>query len=319
MGELPPNLKQWMRFSPSDEKVMDFLRSKITGNDREVDFIYEAQNCGWEPWDLRNLCLFWWYICGIKLDYPEWWLFLPQDRNGKRSKRSTNAGFWKVTGQPKKIMSDSGLIGKKNFLVFYTGTRPGNITHWVMHEYCTTLKELDGTLPGQKPFVLCRLSYKQKKSVTDPKFNFAGTAVSSPTTAFEVQAEATTTPQIFNETISTTTPVDCGDICFWAHAAENQLGEDAATEEDLNLEMISELLQNPVDFEILTPSSTSLLNRSTAAKSFEECFFESEIASALASPEIFPKLNFDCTTSNAMPLGNCNHVSYNAYISKSEV
>ncbi|KAG2708692.1 hypothetical protein I3760_05G203900 [Carya illinoinensis] len=265
------------------------------------------------------------------MEYPEWWLFLPQDRNGKRSKRATNAGFWKVTGQPKKINSDSGLIGKKNFLVFYTGTRPGNITDWVMHEYCTTLKELDGTLPGQKPFVLCRLSRKQKKSSTDPNFNFAGTAVSSPTTALEVQAEATTPPQIFYETISNTTPVDCGDKSFSAHAAENQLGEDAATEEDLQLEeMISELLQNPVDFEILTPSSTSLLNRSTGSSPtttnslLEEFFFESDIASALASPasdltKIFPHINFDGTTSNAMPFSNCNHVSYNAYTAKSEV
>ncbi|KAG7980501.1 hypothetical protein I3843_05G185500 [Carya illinoinensis] len=290
---LHPNLKKWLRFSPPDEQVIELLWSKITGNDHEVNFIFEAQHCRYDPRDLRDLCFNRLQECGIKMNYPEWWLFLPIDRNGKRP-RATDTGFWKGTGNPMEIKSKSGLNGRKNVLVFHEGDRrqgnQGKRTDWVMHEYSTTLAEPDGmTHPGLKPFVLCRLFCKQKKRVTDRNTNFAGTAVSSsPSTAFQVQTEATSTPQIFYETISTTIPVDCGDKSFSAHAAENQLGEDAATKDHLLVEsMISEMLLN--DFEILTPSSTSLQNRSTGSsptttESFLEEFLEFEIASGLASP-----------------------------------
>ncbi|XP_041009898.1 NAC domain-containing protein 62-like [Juglans microcarpa x Juglans regia] len=81
-------------------------------------------------------------------------------------------------------MSDSGLIGKKNFLVFYRVRCPGKKTNWVLHEYPKTLKELDATHPDLSAFVLCHLSYKhEKKSIKDPNFNDAGPAVSSPATS----------------------------------------------------------------------------------------------------------------------------------------
>lgn len=74
-------------------------------------------------------------------DDEEWYFFSAPNRkyaNSARVERTTNAGYWKVTGKDRPILDScrKEVIGVKKHLVFYTGRGSDGVkTSWVIHEY----------------------------------------------------------------------------------------------------------------------------------------------------------------------------------------
>ncbi|KAJ9188604.1 hypothetical protein P3X46_003945 [Hevea brasiliensis] len=139
------------RFHPTDEELVNhYLRLKMLGYDDRVQEIPEVNVLNFEPWQLPDI------------QHPEvvisnnsndqvWYFFCPRNykySNSNRANRTTNAGYWKVTGKDRKI-NENGI---KKTLVFYQGRPKGVKTNWIMHEYNPTF-----SFQTQRDLVLCKL------------------------------------------------------------------------------------------------------------------------------------------------------------------
>ncbi|XP_010029939.2 protein NTM1-like 9 [Eucalyptus grandis] len=166
MSILPPGF----RFHATDEELLLlYLKPKILGQPEEhySNIIPEIDVCESEPWQLPAMFdrkfnrkeLF--FYCRVKRKYV----------NSRRSDRTTRAGYWKVTGKERAILSEdtNEQLGIKKTLVFYEGRVPqGKRTNWVMHEYHLNSKFLGGNhAKGEMlPYVACRIKNKKDKKLT---------------------------------------------------------------------------------------------------------------------------------------------------------
>ena len=102
---------------------------------------YFSGKSSWQSGDLK-----WYFFCPTERKYP----------TGVRTKRTTECGYWKATGNDRSVLYNGEVAGKIKTLVFHTGRAPkGDRTDWVMHEYRLESKDLanrgvpqvDDTLP----------------------------------------------------------------------------------------------------------------------------------------------------------------------------
>ncbi|KAK8674367.1 hypothetical protein V6N13_112659 [Hibiscus sabdariffa] len=162
------NTVEGFRFHPTDEELIEFLQIRTSDRDSLVQVIDEVPDiCLWEPWQLAessNLQTgdrLWYFIYSPKYKY----------RNSKRINCTTQEGFWKPTGNARKIIDPETrkLIGTKKTLVYYKGQcndKNKIKTCWVMHEY--ELKAEPNSIDAdQKTFNLCKLKKRVDVLSTD--------------------------------------------------------------------------------------------------------------------------------------------------------
>ncbi|XP_059628907.1 NAC domain-containing protein 91-like [Cornus florida] len=246
-------------FRPTDKELVDyFLRFKINGDERKVSEIPEVDICKFEPWDLPD-------FSKIKSNDNQWFFFCPTDWkyvNGQRVNRATEHGYWNSTGRDRMIKSGKSVIGKKKTLVFYTGrARNASRTHWVMHEYYAS-KELYGTKPGQRSFVLCRLFKKhdEKQDDVTEGSNYCveveeNVVVPSPVTvtAQDTQLEAETPvmraqPSSNSENLLSHTPLpaEFDNNIRISNDAEDEVVDKSFMQPDSDLEQMLEMFCGPM-------------------------------------------------------------------------
>ncbi|KAK8639413.1 hypothetical protein V6N13_137794 [Hibiscus sabdariffa] len=158
------DLVKGFRFHPTDEELIEYLHIKTFDRDSLVQVIAEIQDiCEFEPWELPGRSALqtgdrlWYFMYPPKYKY----------RNSKLISRTTLEGYWKPTGNARKIINSEtrSEIGSKKTLVFYKGqcnNKNKNKTSWVMHEY-----ELNATVETDQPFKLCKLKEKVGQSSRD--------------------------------------------------------------------------------------------------------------------------------------------------------
>ncbi|MFQ6665228.1 hypothetical protein Gotur_032028 [Gossypium turneri] len=164
------NTVKGFRFHPTDEELIEYLLLETFGVDRDslVQVIDQVPDiCQWEPWQLAE---------GSKLQTGDrlwYFIYAPtyKYRNSKRINRTTREGYWKPTGNARKIIDPKTgeVIGTKKTLVFYKGQcndKNKIKTCWVMHEY--ELVAAPNSIDiDQKTFNLCKLKKRVDISCTD--------------------------------------------------------------------------------------------------------------------------------------------------------
>ncbi|KAJ6879299.1 protein NTM1-like 9 [Populus alba x Populus x berolinensis] len=141
-----PSAPKGYGFHPTDEELINhFLKLKMMGGyDHEVAIIAEVNVCNSEPWELPGLS-------EIQSNDTVWYFFSPRNykhSNRKQAKRTTKAGYWKLTGKDRIIraMSTGEEIAKKSL--------------WFSIRVVFLMES------GPKDFVLCKLKKNSDDNLT---------------------------------------------------------------------------------------------------------------------------------------------------------
>nr|CAB3492744.1 unnamed protein product [Digitaria exilis] len=156
-----------VRFQPTDEELIFYLRLKHAGREMPVDFFKEFDVYGAYPEKSRD-------VCGVVNGF--WYAFSPRDRkykNGARPARSVfeadgrQLGYWKSNTKlaPVRRRADGVQIGTVASLTFHLGRQPhGAQTPWKMKEYAIPENQHapDGSAMRLNDWVVCKLFYRER-------------------------------------------------------------------------------------------------------------------------------------------------------------
>ncbi|KAL9304198.1 hypothetical protein ACSQ67_021461 [Phaseolus vulgaris] len=151
-------------FRPTEVELVDFYLKLKLLDDPRAHVMTEIDLCNVAPWEVPVMLA----KSVIPFSDREWFFFSPVDfkySNSKRVNRRTKSGFWKPTGNDRKIRTwdTTTVIGTKKTLVFCIGRASKGVkAKWVIHEY-HALNALTFH-KNQKDFVLCRLIKKPGKT-----------------------------------------------------------------------------------------------------------------------------------------------------------
>ncbi|KAL9248197.1 hypothetical protein vseg_021549 [Gypsophila vaccaria] len=167
---LPPGF----RFHPTDEELfMFYLKRKVMGKSLRHQIMSEVDVNKFAPWELpakaclRTTDLSWYFICPRSRMHP----------SGGRSKRATEHGYWKSTGNDRTVNYKNRPVGKIKTLVFHRGKPPNGVrTDWVMHEYRLEDKVLSEQGIAQDSHVICKLFEKSGRGPKNGE-NYGGSFV----------------------------------------------------------------------------------------------------------------------------------------------
>ncbi|KAK6933456.1 NAC domain, partial [Dillenia turbinata] len=154
-----PPLAPGFRFHPTEEELIGYyLKRKICRKPIEFNPIPIIDFKKFEPWDFpSNL--------KVRSGDLEWYFFCIRDKkyaNGSRMNRSTEKGYWKITGYERPVRSHAKTtIGFKKTLVYYEGRAPdGKRTDWVVHEYRLVDEQVQKAGILQDSYFLCKMYNK---------------------------------------------------------------------------------------------------------------------------------------------------------------
>ncbi|XP_060171136.1 NAC domain-containing protein 30-like [Lycium barbarum] len=127
-----PQLLPGFTFNPKEEQLVGFYLKNKVNSEYHGDVIPDI-DLRMEPWDIKAK------VPGYE-EQDEWYYFGRNNRKyatGTKIDRTTQAGYWKVSGSDKAVFSKNGeIIGTKRSLVFYKGRAPkGTRTNWTTYEY----------------------------------------------------------------------------------------------------------------------------------------------------------------------------------------